>query len=195
MRTIAGVRHYAASLSVRRALPSAWRRPDCAQANPGWRLRGTSPTSPGRRDDRRVHVRKRTPLQSTASTCFRYLRHAGRGNTSHPCPVHPGRVPWAAEMRYPMEAPGRGCGGDLDPIGQHRTSGGRLAQRESASFTPRRSLVRSQYRPPGQRLCGSPSRSLLGSHSCNGQHPAGVCEHPAGGPGAADRRHRGSAPA
>src|SRR6266571_1267713 len=26
--------------------------------------------------------------------------------------------------------------------------GGRLAQRESASFTPRRSLVRSQYRPP-----------------------------------------------
>jgi hypothetical protein len=28
------------------------------------------------------------------------------------------------------------------------TSGGRLAQRESASFTPRRSLVRSQYRPP-----------------------------------------------
>jgi hypothetical protein len=28
---------------------------------------------------------------------------------------------------------------------------GRLAQRESASFTPRRSLVRSQYRPPGQR--------------------------------------------
>src|SRR6202020_321208 len=25
--------------------------------------------------------------------------------------------------------------------------GGRLAQRESASFTPRRSLVRSQYRP------------------------------------------------
>ena len=29
-------------------------------------------------------------------------------------------------------------------------SPGRLAQRESASFTPRRSLVRSQYRPPGQ---------------------------------------------
>jgi hypothetical protein len=31
---------------------------------------------------------------------------------------------------------------------------GRLAQRESASFTPRRSLVRSQYRPrvlPAQR--------------------------------------------
>ena len=67
-----------------------------------------------------------------------------------PCAVQHGRVPWAAEMRYPMEAPGRGCGRDLDPIGQHRTSGGRLAQRESASFTPRRSLVRSQYRPPGQ---------------------------------------------
>ena len=29
-------------------------------------------------------------------------------------------------------------------------SSGRLAQRESASFTPKRSLVRSQYRPPEQ---------------------------------------------
>src|SRR5580693_449802 len=81
------------------------------------------------------------------------------------CPVHPGRVPWAAEMRYPMEAPGRGCGRELDPIGQHRTSDGRLAQRESASFTPRRSLVRSQYRPPGQRLCESLYQAYDGSHS------------------------------
>jgi hypothetical protein len=39
------------------------------------------------------------------------------------------------------------AGSGSDPSGQHRTSGGRLAQRESASFTPRRSLVRSQYRP------------------------------------------------
>ena len=47
-------------------------------------------------------------------------------------------------MRYPMGAPGwcRGCWLRL------RIGGGRLAQRESASFTPRRSLVRSQYRPP-----------------------------------------------
>src|SRR5580693_7588453 len=66
-------------------------------------------------------------------------------------------------MRYPMEAPGRGCGRDVDPIGQHRTSGGRLAQRESASFTPRRSLVRSQYRPPGQRLCRSSSKITMGA--------------------------------
>jgi integrase len=44
--------------------------------------------------------------------------------------------------------------------GQPGTSGGRLAQRESASFTPRRSLVRSQYRPPGQRLCGSSSATF-----------------------------------
>jgi hypothetical protein len=43
--------------------------------------------------------------------------------------------------------------------GKPGTSGGRLAQRESASFTPRRSLVRSQYRPPAQRLCGSSLRS------------------------------------
>ena len=49
----------------------------------------------------------------------------------------------------------------LDPRmrGAARRSGtvgprpGRLAQRESASFTPKRSLVRSQYRPPGQRPC------------------------------------------
>jgi hypothetical protein len=33
---------------------------------------------------------------------------------------------------------------------------GRLAQRESASFTPRRSLVRSQYRP--QETAGQPSQ-------------------------------------
>lgn len=38
-----------------------------------------------------------------------------------PCPVQHGHVPSAAEMRYPMGAPGRGCGRDLDPIGQHRT--------------------------------------------------------------------------
>ena len=56
-------------------------------------------------------------------------------------------------MRYPMEAPGRGS----------RPDGGRLAQRESASFTPRRSLVRSQYRPPGQRLCGSSSKITMGA--------------------------------
>jgi hypothetical protein len=33
------------------------------------------------------------------------------------------------------------------------------SDRLEAYFTPRRSLVRSQYRPPGQRLCGSPSSS------------------------------------
>src|SRR6266567_7165128 len=38
---------------------------------------------------------------------------------------------------------------------------GRLAQRESASFTPRRSLVRSQYRPPKQpQLLGGSSGRL-----------------------------------
>ena len=55
---------------------------------------------------------------------------------------------WAPDpkMRYPMGALGRGCR-ELSPGTQPRTSSGRLAQRESASFTPRRSLVRSQYRP------------------------------------------------
>src|SRR5437879_10855136 len=37
------------------------------------------------------------------------------------------------------------CGGQRAGTGP---GAGRLAQRESASFTPRRSLVRSQYRPP-----------------------------------------------
>jgi hypothetical protein len=38
-----------------------------------------------------------------------------------------------------------------------QTGNGRLAQRESASFTPRRSLVRSQYRPPSS-AAGSDTR-------------------------------------
>ena len=46
-----------------------------------------------------------------------------------------------------------GAGGELREQPDRDTvtvvsGGGRLAQRESASFTPRRSLVRSQYRPP-----------------------------------------------
>ena len=58
------------------------------------------------------------------------------------------------------------------PRGAHGTpadallcwSSGRLAQRESASFTPKRSLVRSQYRPPASRRwlpCGSHRLLLL----------------------------------
>jgi hypothetical protein len=39
---------------------------------------------------------------------------------------------------------------------------GRLAQRESASFTPKRSLVRSQYRPPSS----GPNSDLAGHLSC-----------------------------
>jgi hypothetical protein len=75
------------------------------------------------------------------------------------------------------------------------SGGGRLAQRESASFTPRRSLVRSQYRPPrkpqvtdhvsviGQEI---PSRGVrfwerFGSGSCLGAAAA----PPAGRPGQA----------
>src|SRR5437016_14537357 len=52
-------------------------------------------------------------------------------------------------MRYPMGALGRGCrGGRWLLSRQPGPCDGRLAQRESASFTPRRSLFRSQYRPP-----------------------------------------------
>ena len=42
---------------------------------------------------------------------------------------------------------------------RQRADRGRLAQRESASFTPKRSLVRSQYRPP--RFRSSQAGSLL----------------------------------
>jgi hypothetical protein len=38
---------------------------------------------------------------------------------------------------------------------------GRLAQRESASFTQKRPLVRSQYRPPGQRADSIDGRALF----------------------------------
>ena len=41
------------------------------------------------------------------------------------------------------------------------SGGGRLAQRESASFTPRRSLVRSQYRPPSSAAGSTSGTGLL----------------------------------
>src|SRR5690606_29803088 len=50
-------------------------------------------------------------------------------------------------------ASGKGGGPD-----RRRTEQGRLAQRESASFTPKRSLVRSQYRPREERAPGSDVR-------------------------------------
>src|SRR5260370_10959086 len=46
------------------------------------------PRRPGR-DGKRVYVRKGTSIQGTASTRFRYLRHAGRGNSAYP---YDGRV-------------------------------------------------------------------------------------------------------
>src|ERR1022692_3007610 len=57
-----------------------------------------------------------------------------------------------ARMRYSL----------IGPAAQRKSCGhGRLAQRESASFTPRRSLVRSQYRPqPGSGV--TPAQKLVG---------------------------------
>ena len=46
-------------------------------------------------------------------------------------------------------------------IGYARGRPGRLAQRESASFTPKRSLVRSQYRPPSSEAMSHRRRWLL----------------------------------
>jgi hypothetical protein len=52
----------------------------------------------------------------------------------------------------------RGCATLWNAGNASRAGGGRLAQRESASFTPRRSLVRSQYRPHRQ---SHPQGSLI----------------------------------
>ena len=68
-----------------------------------------------------------------------------------------GRRPHGAVIVTALGPDALVCGGQraADPPWR-----GRLAQRESASFTPRRSLVRSQYRPPGispgQRLQDRP---------------------------------------
>src|ERR1044071_2809957 len=40
-----------------------------------------------------------------------------------------------------------------NPVSTSARVRGRLAQRERASLTRKRSLVRSQYRPPGKRSC------------------------------------------
>src|SRR6478736_6083081 len=45
----------------------------------------------------------------------------------------------------------RAAGSGKVAAARHVRGPGRLAQRESASFTPKRSLVRSQYRPPHYR--------------------------------------------
>jgi hypothetical protein len=81
---------------------------------------------------------------------------AGRRVRWRPRPVMPGPDRRCATLWWL-----RGSSPPRDP--------GRLAQRESASFTPRRSLVRSQYRPPGispgQRLQDRPYPSSEGGPS------------------------------
>jgi hypothetical protein len=55
---------------------------------------------------------------------------------------------------------------------------GRLAQRESASFTPRRSLVRSQYRPPRSQASsprGTGLRRLSCRNGCSCHRPSRLC--------------------
>ena len=63
--------------------------------------------------------------------------------------VRSGRSVRPARIR---QEPGPRCANLCEPAVEAAAGEGRLAQRESASFTPRRSLVRSQYRPPGQEL-------------------------------------------
>ena len=72
-------------------------------------------------------------------------RHPGHGHAEcpEPNPNHPvGPTRWRA-ARWSGRTPAIGYRGR-----RGRGRKGRLAQRESASFTPKRSLVRSQYRPP-----------------------------------------------
>ena len=66
-------------------------------------------------------------------------------------------------MRYSVVAAGR----------RRAPVPGRLAQRESASFTPRRSLVRSQYRPPQVRGRSRRAGGLLRSSCSNGCSSSG----------------------
>src|ERR1700676_2821351 len=71
----------------------------------------------------------------------------GRSATACPLGAGGGRLPSGAE-------PGPRCANLCEPTAAEAAAGpGRLAQRESASFTPRRSLVRSQYRPPRPGTC------------------------------------------
>src|SRR5437879_8539039 len=67
------------------------------------------------------------------------------------------------------------CGGQRAGTGP---GAGRLAQRESASFTPRRSLVRSQYRPPrSEAVFGHGTRSQARTYSSKVQQQV-LTRHP-----------------
>ena len=176
MRTIAGVCHYATLLICPpggASNPTApCRRPGGAQAAPK-RRPGGAPAAPRRRPGgtpanpawRPARPRPTLPKRgANARQLPRDALHVSVRSDPLACSRRPVPRPPAA-CRPPRRCAtlwkrrDEATRGDLGPSGQRRTSGGRLAQRESASFTPRRSLVRSQYRPPGQRPCGSPSSS------------------------------------
>jgi len=148
MRTIAGVCHYALSPPIRPGAPE----PGVPRAS-----------SPRRQGGGRVNQAR---LRPDAAPMLR-----GHADYAQRTPVRRGPVPRTAKMRYPMGAPGRGLPRDLDPSGQLRASDGRLAQRESASFTPRRSLVRSQYRP---QMFGQFRGSTDSSHPIRGMGAVAV---------------------
>jgi hypothetical protein len=59
---------------------------------------------------------------------------------------------------------------DMGSAGPIQTGSGRLAQRESASFTPRRSLVRSQYRPPSSAAGSDHGTGLVWSCDSSKRH-------------------------
>jgi hypothetical protein len=98
-----------------------------------------------------VTVAGRDPRQAAAQTS------GGRGGASATAPVPGPRLAGAAVMPRACRVPRRcatlwkrcdeTAAGPSAPEAVSERGGGRLAQRESASFTPRRSLVRSQYRP------------------------------------------------
>ena|SRR5271170_3951226 len=142
MRAIAGACHYAALLSAWRTLRPGGNRRGGAQVNPAWRPRDAVLTVPGHGGDvTQTSARMPPPASACRSDPLAYIQRSLR-------PACPGRVPHTAKNALPYGGAGTRLPRGSAPGGQRRTSGGRLAQRESASFTPRRSLVRSQYRPP-----------------------------------------------
>ena len=84
------------------------------------------------------------------SACTHGTRHPVHGHAKHsePCANHPVGATRSRFVRAGRDGSADRVSWSPRPWSSRQRSQGRLAQRESASFTPKRSLVRSQYRPP-----------------------------------------------
>lgn len=94
-------------------------------------------------------IRTFPDLQEGFLAATRFITHSDGPGRADGCGVRCGCRP---PRRGDRHGDRPGCVSLWWPVGGGpRPGAGRLAQRESASFTPRRSLVRSQYRPPAHR--------------------------------------------